>query len=518
MEQKTFTFTHIVTALVILLLVGKIALGFTNPQSAPPVGAGGISVDSIGSVGIGTTVPGAKLHIKSNSTQLGITSSAAGGGDWRLGTGLGGLSASTFGIYDQTNGIERLSIDSFGNVALGASTPSSRLSIEGGFDLNGTSQQGERNVYAVQGNNVASPDTGVTTRAAMTIGVDGLPIIVYGGSSAGVKVLHCGDMSCKNTSTNKITALDNTNTSSAGMSIIIGSDGRPFIAYFTGPSSSVTLRGAKCAEIDCSDLTVGSYTSLTSGNYFGLSMIEGPEGFPLIIYSSSSNIFYRRCLNVSCSSGANVTLAITVPSGSPYNAIAIGANGLPVIAYRHNSSPNKVRMAVCSDISCDNSHITEGIDVASFASDQAGDVLSMTIGNDGFPVVTYLRGPAGGNQFLSITHCATVDCTGSGETNIKTSNTGTPGFSQGVTIGTDGRPIFFGAFYTGVNNVPRVIKCLDIDCGAINDEYQVDSVSANAQAIAVGSDGLPILAYTASNQLKVLHCGSENCIPYWTRR
>jgi hypothetical protein len=106
----------------------------------------GITIDSSGNVGIGTTGPSAKLHVVGPVAGSGPTIRAGGGGDVLLGSGgslffddnysystgnyIRPVAANTQAFF--TSGAERMRITSTGNVGIGTTAPSYKLDVASG--------------------------------------------------------------------------------------------------------------------------------------------------------------------------------------------------------------------------------------------------------------------------------------------------------------------------------------------------------------------------------------------------
>ena len=93
------------------------------------VGAERMRIDASGNVGIGTTTPARELHI-SRSGQNGVRlTSTTFGADFGLLSSVSGQNG--FGIYDYNASGYRFNIDSSGNVGIGTSSPTAKLTVSG---------------------------------------------------------------------------------------------------------------------------------------------------------------------------------------------------------------------------------------------------------------------------------------------------------------------------------------------------------------------------------------------------
>jgi hypothetical protein len=75
-------------------------------------GAEAMRIDSSGNVGIGTVSPGRRLSLKGNDVWHKFEETAGSGRSWLIGTGSG----TNFRIYDETAALDRMAVDTSGNL------------------------------------------------------------------------------------------------------------------------------------------------------------------------------------------------------------------------------------------------------------------------------------------------------------------------------------------------------------------------------------------------------------------
>jgi hypothetical protein len=289
---------------------------------------------------------------------------------------------------------------------------------------------------------------------SITIGTDGLPIISYYGfafGSAGwLKVAKCGNPSC---SSNNTIAIMGPPQIGMYSSIAIGSDGFPIISCYD--STNYDLIVLKCSIPDCSGGNtrstvdsagvVGQHTSITIGT----------DGLPFISYydSTNSDLKVAKCGNAACSSGNTLSTVDSTGIVGQYTSVTIGTDGFPVISYYGNTNRN-LKVAKCSNHSCSSSVTLSSVDSMGLAGEQS---TAITIGTDGFPVISYYDGTNGN---LKIAKCGNAAC--SSGNFLFAVDTGGVGQHSSITIGTDGLPII--SYYDLTNYNLKAAKCANPFC------------------------------------------------------
>ena len=287
--------------------------------------------------------------------------------------------------------------------------------------------------------------------ASIAIGVDGLPIISYHDLTNGdLEVVKCGNIECS--SGNTITTVDSSGDVGRGTSIAIGADGLPVISY--GDVSNLDLKVVKCGNHSCSSgntiTTVdGALASLGLEN----SIAIGTDGLPIISYYDITNTDLKvaKCGNAACSSGNTLTTVDT--SDSRYNRIAIAGDGLPVISYSVGST---LRMMKCGNISCSAGNTTTDVDTTA----ASGARTFIAVGTDGLPILAYQDTA---NDF-SVAKCNNATCSANTQTVIEAGDSSLLGQFPKIAIGVDSLPIV--AYGGNSSGVLRVVTCANASCSS----------------------------------------------------
>jgi len=253
---------------------------------------------------------------------------------------------------------------------------------------------------------------------SIAIAADGLPRVAYG--SGGMKLAVCADVACTAFTTVQL------DTNGGASAITIGSDGFPIVAYRNDTDSSVKV--AHCDQADCSSVTTTTISTSSEVGLRGVSMAIGIDGLPILAYFDPTDreLDVVHCSTVNCSSFTTESTSTPSTSGTDGNnaSIAIGADGLPIIS-RFNDGTNRLEIWHCSTATCSSmTTITVG-------SSSAGRYNSIAIGADGKALVSYRTLGSGGT--LRLARCADEACTSATEFTLDST-----GSTTSLAVGNDG--------------------------------------------------------------------------------
>jgi fructose-specific phosphotransferase system component IIB len=247
------------------------------------------------------------------------------------------------------------------------------------------------------GTNVTLETTGsVGWDTSIAIGVDGNPIIShYDDTNEDLELYVCDDPAC---SSGTNVTLETTGDVGWDTSIAIGVDGSPVISHYDATNGDLELY--VCDDPACSSGT--NVTLETDGNVgFRASLVIGVTGNPVIAHMDRANedLELYVCDDPACSSGTNVELETTGSLGwDP--AITISDNGYPVISHTRwnwDEADGDLELYVCDNLAC-----SSGTNVTLVTTGSVGVFSSITIGDDGNPVIAHQEYAKGDLEFTQV--------------------------------------------------------------------------------------------------------------------
>jgi hypothetical protein len=189
-----------------------------------------------------------------------------------------------------------------------------------------------------------------SARFWLGVNPEGLPIVAYGRQPAGETVVAaCLDSACREF---EVTSVETwAVTPSGGPGVALGADGLPIIAHWRWwdewQDVPVTTSLISCRNASCSDATETKLPSWGSP----VNLSTGVGGFPVLSFTVDERATLVTCVDPECSD-----YAVTTPLGeSPYQGvpmIAVGSDGVPILAYYDQSPFGELHIHRCSDAVC----------------------------------------------------------------------------------------------------------------------------------------------------------------------
>ncbi len=355
--------------------------------------------------------------------------------------------------------------------------------------------------------------------SSMAIGADGLGIISYYSNHTtlrNLRVAHCVDAACSAVTT---TDIDTVGDVGRWSSLKIGSDGLPLISYVAERNQSETLvkdlKVAHCQNVACTTATITTLDTVATVESV-TSLAIGGDGLGLIAYqdtisTSSARVRVAHCANIACTS---VTRSIvdTINDSGGYGrvGVAVGNHGLGLLAYYDGGTNRILKVAACTNADCSTS--TKSI-VDSKLPGQSGSVggyASIAFGHDGLALIAY-NGGSGSDATLKIAHCKNIYCTAA---STVVADNGSYAQNTSVTVGGDGLGLV--SYQDTTNSDLKVAHCDNLACSSATNVV-VDSFGEVGlqSSIIAGPGGLPMISYSGPGSLgavlRIARCGSADC-------
>lgn len=291
------------------------------------------------------------------------------------------------------------------------------------------------------------------------------------------------------------------------ISMVINADGFPIVAFTANAND---LRVVKCGNADCSAGNIDTVVAVNDVIGQSNSMALGSDGLPVIAYqgAGSGSVHVIHCGNLACSSG-NTTTDVNGSNQGTYLSLAIGIDGMPGIAVFDVN--NDVRYIKCLNLTCSASQ-DNPVDVSATIS--TGHYISLAIANNGYPMMAYYNPD---KTSLDYALCGDPACSDRAKiTTTTVDNTADQGQYVSLAVGSDGLPVM--SYRDPTFNRLIVTRCFSMLCNGATDGAVLSSGDyAGAgiySSIEIGVDGFPLVAHRASGiaGLMMFKCNSVGCL------
>lgn len=233
------------------------------------------------------------------------------------------------------------------------------------------------------------------------------------------------------------------------------------------------------------------------------SITVGTDGNPVISYldRTNSDLEVAACIDRTCTS-ATITTLDSVGVVGQYSSIAIGANGNPVISYYSRRTDavatRDLKFVACTNPTC----TTYAPPVFLDTSGNVGEFTSLTLGQDGNPIISYHDEDT---DDVKVVACTTPTCTTANPAVTLVSEG--EAFPRSIVVGADGNPLVM--YWERLSDTSRVIACTNPTCTTANPSVELGAGSGGSMVI--GADGNPVAAFTNGGDLKAVACTTPNC-------
>jgi hypothetical protein len=365
----------------------------------------------------------------------------------------------------------------------------------GGASSNSGGNFGDWEINTASG---ASEPASVGHWTSSAVPADGKPVIsFYNATDGDLAVCKCNDSSCISTPTCNY-HVDSTNDVGLWSSLAIGDDGFPIIAHMDDTNNR--LRVCDCADASCSVATCNQVNAVAVqgdvvNDYGGLSLAIGTDGYPVISFgvaSADTDLGVCKCNDAGCS-GANETCSTNVYlnyDAGRYSSIAIGTDGYPIISFFNYTGGEDLAVCKCNDAAC-----TGANETCTASLDTAGGLgTSIAIGTDGLPIIAHHSHYNNWGDSLRSCKCSNTSCTAA--TCSQVSDFGYHGKWPSLNIGKDGLPVIAEHNYT--NGDLYFYKCNDTACAGGNEFYEIldtTGLIGRTPSMAITPDGWPVISY-----------------------
>jgi hypothetical protein len=253
---------------------------------------------------------------------------------------------------------------------------------------------------------------------SLALDARGFPVISYTERGLGVKLVHCGDVTC--TSRNRIQVVDAVRAIEFGnTSLVLDRDGDPVISYGVKNGTSSELRLIRCGNANCdpnAHRSVGmppgiSTRSVDIGldNALALDMI----GNPVISYYDTvhGDLKIAHCYTPDCSERTIGTQIVDSAGdvGRSNSLVLVPVRDVlgqikeqrPFVSY-FDATNGDLKIAYCANTDCSSGRSNSTYIQTLDSQGNVGQMTSLKLASDGSPIISYYDAT---NQDLKIAYC-----------------------------------------------------------------------------------------------------------------
>ncbi len=257
-----------------------------------------------------------------------------------------------------------------------------------------------------------------------------------------------------------------------------------------------------CEPIGTPPISTGVDTANIVGVYSALAI--GGDGLPIVAHhdQTAGDLRVTHCSNPACTAAISTNVDTGGGASGWFPAIAVGADGRAIVAH-FDPVDLDLRVTHCTNVVC-----TAATSTAIDTAGNVGQQPAIAIGSDGLAIISHFDG---GNGDLRVTHCSNVACTAATTTPVETA--GVVGISSGIAIGGDGRAVIS---HTGQGGPGvRVTHCANVVCTAATTTPITGEVATDTGLI-IAADGRPVVLH-AIGTARMTFCANAGCTAWTTR-
>lgn len=256
-----------------------------------------------------------------------------------------------------------------------------------------------------------------------------------------------------------------------------------------------------CEPIGTPPLSTGVDTANVVGVYSALAI--GGDGLPIVAHhdQTAGDLRVTHCSNPACTAAISTNADTGGGASGWFPAIALGADGRAIIAH-FDPVDLDLRVTHCTNVLC-----TAATSTAIDTVDNVGQQPSIAIGSDGLAIISHFDA---GNGDLRVTHCSNVVCTAATTTAVDTA--GVVGIASSLAIGSDGRAVIAHANLTTL--ALRVTRCTDVACTTATNTPIAGELATDTGVI-IATSGRPVVLHAVGTAWMTF-CADVTCSSWAT--